>query len=101
MEVNRSLDARPIKTEPHPKHPLANCDRFVCAVAEPNHGEQESSKTPYGKHSEDGEVAHHFTKRYEEHILRHEIECQSRDKNGRAHGENVHSLLARYKLALS
>jgi hypothetical protein len=91
VEVGGFLDSSAVEAEPDPDHPLRDCDRLVCPVVEPFHGEQETGEAPDGEEGEGEEIGHHRPQRDEEHVLRHEIEGETGDEDRSADRQDVES----------
>ena len=48
-----------------------------------------------------GEIPHHGSERHKEHVLGHEIKCESWDKDGSSHCKHIQGLLTRLDFTCS
>lgn len=89
MKPHRLLNARPVKTEPDPEHPLA--DRLPVEVLgalgavganEPLEREEEPREQPASQERQDGEVLHHGVQGDEDDVVGHEVEGDAGEHDG-------------------
>ncbi|KAF5124023.1 hypothetical protein E5D57_011944 [Metarhizium anisopliae] len=103
VEAHRLGDARAVEAEPDPEQPFADgwprrrrrCRRRLvrlAGVVEPQQREEEAQEAPHGQKGQQRKVPHHGVERDEDNVVRHDVEGDAREQDGRRHAENVQAV---------
>ncbi|KAG8410581.1 hypothetical protein J3459_017054 [Metarhizium acridum] len=102
VEAHRLGDARAVEAEPDPEEPFADGRprrrrrrrRLVrpVGVVEPQQREEEAQEAPHGEKGQQRKVLHHGVERDEDNVVRHDVEGDAREEDGRRHAEHVQAV---------